>query len=105
MTQCVRIQAQNTEPPSPLRLAPDGFHYILTGSRLVLVTQRQGLPLIWAWRLRNEKQSTWEPWGREFSKDSFPFDRVINFLKRPHLEGVSGVSPSTTEKRIDHGQV
>lgn len=57
------------------------------------------------WILRIEKQGTCELLNRDFTKDSFTLDRKINFLKRFHLELVSGVSPLTTEEHTDDTQV
>lgn len=73
--------AWNTQLPSLFLLAPDGSRYRLTELGFVPATHTQGSLLTWAWRWRNKKQGPWKPWAREFFKDSFTFNRIINFSK------------------------
>lgn len=108
VTQSVRIQVQNTEPLSLWLLNPDRFPLYIDISGACSCHSKAGiaadffLPTFGYWELKN---STCELLNRDFAKDSFTLDRKINFLKRFHLELVSGVSPSTTEEHTDDIQV
>lgn len=106
VTLSVRIQARNLEPLSPLRLTPI-WQVPLYVDKLKAcpATQRRSWLPTRAWIWRTKKQSTWELWARAFSKDSFAFDRIINFFKKDFMELVPGVSPSTTKKHTDYVQV